>query len=130
MDNSIYTTLTRQTGLMAEMRSVANNVANASTTGYRAESVTFAEHISNLGAGHRSLSMATSAVRQTSVLQGALTNTGGTFDLAIEGEGYFLIQTPNGERLTRAGAFLPDANGDPRIWQYCFTASSTGASAT
>ncbi|RYG91471.1 flagellar hook-basal body complex protein [Loktanella sp. IMCC34160] len=112
MDNAFYTALTRQSGLMAEMQAVANNIANANTTGFRAEGVTFAEHIKALGPNDPSLSMATAAVRQTSTVQGALAQTGGTFDLAIEGEGFFLIQTPQGERLTRAGAFTPNENGD------------------
>ena len=50
--------------------------------------------------------------RKTSFTQGALTQTGGQFDFAIEGDGFFLVQTPQGERLTRAGTFTPNANGD------------------
>ena len=42
MDNAIYASLSRQSGLMAEMRVVANNIANANTTGYRREGVIFA----------------------------------------------------------------------------------------
>lgn len=112
MDNSVYTTLNRQTGLMAEMRVIANNIANAATTGFRAEGVMFAEHVSDLGADIPSLSMASPEARIVSATQGGLTQTGGSFDLAIEGEGYFLIETPLGNRLTRAGAFLPSADGE------------------
>jgi flagellar basal-body rod protein FlgF len=42
MENATYTALTRQSGLMNEMRVVANNIANLSTTGFRAEGVIFA----------------------------------------------------------------------------------------
>lgn len=112
MENATYASLTRQSGLMSEMRTIANNIANASTTGYRAEGITFAEHIAALGPDDASLSMARASVRQTSELQGALTQTGGTFDVAIEGEGFFLIQTAAGERLTRSGNFTPNAEGD------------------
>ncbi|WP_373636862.1 flagellar hook-basal body complex protein [Yoonia sp. BS5-3] len=112
MDNASYTTLTRQSGLMREMQTLANNIANASTTGFRAEEVMFSEHIKALGPSASSLSMATAAVRNTVDTQGTLTQTGGTFDLAIEGDGFFLIETPNGQRLTRAGAFTPNENGD------------------
>lgn len=111
MDNSTYTTLTRQSGLMREMQVVANNIANAATTGFRQEGLIFSEHVSRVEGGE-SLSMATANVRQTSAMQGTLTQTGGTFDLAIEGEGFFLIETPMGERLTRAGSFSPNAAGD------------------
>lgn len=112
MENATYTALTRQSGLMKEMRVVANNIANMSTTGFRTEGVIFAEHVRALGPGDESISMATAAVRDTVLLQGTLSQTGGDFDLAIEGDGFFLIDTPGGERLTRAGAFTPNENGD------------------
>lgn len=112
MENATYAGITRQHGLMAEMRTIANNIANASTTGFKAEEVLFSEHVSRLGGDYASLSMATADVRHTVQTQGGLAQTGGPFDLAIEGEGYFLINTPNGERLTRAGAFTPNGNGD------------------
>ncbi|MEO0929449.1 MAG: flagellar hook-basal body complex protein [Pseudomonadota bacterium] len=112
MDNASYTTLTRQSGLMREMQTLANNIANASTTGFKAEEVIFAEHVKRLGPASPSLSMATASVRDTVMSQGTLSQTGGTFDLAIEGEGFFLIETPQGQRLTRAGAFGPNENGD------------------
>lgn len=112
MDNAGYTALTRQSGLLNELRVVANNIANASTTGFRTEGVIFSEHVKDLGADHSSLSMATARVRDTNQTQGTLNQTNGAFDLAIEGDGFFLIQTPQGERLTRAGHFTPNENGD------------------
>lgn len=112
MENATYAGITRQYGLMDEMRAIANNIANASTTGYKAEELMFSEYISDLGRGHDSLSMATADVWNTVDLQGGLAQTGGTFDLAIEGEGYFLVDTPAGQRLTRAGSFTPNGNGD------------------
>jgi len=112
MENATYTALTRQSGLMNEMRVVANNIANLSTTGFRSEGVIFAEHVKALGPNDPSLSMATATARETLSSQGTLTQTGGSFDLAIEGDGFFLIATPQGERLTRAGAFTPNENGD------------------
>jgi len=112
MDNASYVALTRQSGLLNEMQTLANNIANASTTGFRSESVMFAEHVEALGPDAPSLSMANANVRNTVMTQGALAQTGGTFDLAIEGDGFFLIETPGGSRLTRAGAFGPNQNGD------------------
>ncbi|MFT6676192.1 MAG: flagellar basal-body rod protein FlgF [Sulfitobacter sp.] len=111
MENAGYTTLSRQSGLAREMQIVANNIANMATTGFRAEGLIFSEFVKPLEQD-ASLSMGQGNLRQTSFVQGALTKTGGTFDLAIEGDGYFLIQTPAGERLTRAGAFSPSAEGD------------------
>lgn len=112
MDNAGYVTLTRQTGLLREMRAVANNIANLSTTGYRREAVIFAEFVAAPPDGGPSLSMAEAEARTIDARQGPLEMTGGTFDFAIEGEGYFLVMTPQGERLTRAGAFTPGPEGE------------------
>lgn len=111
MDIANYTTLNRQSGLLREMQTVANNIANAATTGYRQEGLIFAEHVVNVG-NAPSVSMATGKVRNTSFAQGTLTQTGGALDIAIEGDGFFLIETPGGERLTRAGSFAVSAEGD------------------
>lgn len=111
MDSTGYIALTRQSGLMREMQVVANNIANAATTGFRQEGVVFSEFVSSVE-GAPSLSMGQANVRRTSFEQGTLEQTGGTFDLAIEGNGFFLIETAQGERLTRAGGFSPDAAGD------------------
>lgn len=111
MENSGYVTLTRQSGLMRELQVIANNIANQATTGFRQEGVIFSEHVKRIE-GSDSLSMAMGNVRNTSMLQGTLDQTGAPFDLAIEGDGFFLIETPAGQRLTRAGAFTPDANGE------------------
>ena len=111
MDSASYTTLSRQIGLWREMSIVANNVANSATTGYRQEGLVFSEYVKASPDG-RSLSMGHGNVRNTSFTQGALTQTGGTFDFAIEGDGFFLVETPAGERLTRAGNFTPNAAGD------------------
>lgn len=112
MDNQGYIALTRQSGLLREMQVVANNIANISTTGYKSEGVMFSEYIKATGVDNPSISMATGNVRRIVTEQGALSQTNGTFDVAVEGDGYFLIETPEGEHLTRAGHFTPDANGD------------------
>lgn len=112
MDNAGYTSLTRLSGLMREMSVVANNIANISTTGFRSEGLVFAEHIASTGRNDPSLSMASANGRSISEQQGALERTGSEFDLAIEGEGLFLIDTPQGEALTRAGAFIRNEVGE------------------
>lgn len=112
MDTPGYTSLTRQSGLMREMQTVANNIANLSTTGYRREGLIFSEHVKALEPGEPSLSMAHGNAWHTDDAQGPLSPTGGTFDFAIEGEGFFMIETPNGQMLTRAGSFTPSAEGE------------------
>ena len=64
VDNAGYTTLTRQSGLMREMQSVAHNIANMSTTGFRREGVIFSEFVKNLDGEEPSLSMATANTRR------------------------------------------------------------------
>ena len=111
MDAAGYTTLTRQSGLMREMQSVANNIANLSTTGFRREGIVFAEHVRRLD-GDPSLSMAHASARQIDLSQGGLNRTGASFDFAIQGEGFFLIDTADGQQLTRAGSFTPSPEGE------------------
>lgn len=112
MDSAGYTTLTRMVGLNRELQAIANNIANVSTTGFRKEGLLFSEHISALGKDEDSLSMANANVRLTNNAQGPLTPTGGTYDLAIEGDGFFLIDTPDGQALTRNGAFTTNHQGE------------------
>lgn len=112
MESTAYTTLTRQVGLMREMQSVAHNIANMGTAGYRREGVIFSEHIAAVDGPGGSVSMANAQVRNTDLSQAPLTQTGGRFDFAIEGEGFFAVETPEGERLTRAGSFTPNEAGE------------------
>ncbi|MFT6103726.1 MAG: flagellar basal-body rod protein FlgF [Paracoccaceae bacterium] len=107
-----YVTLPRQMGLFQEMQSVANNIANMSTTGFRKEGMIFSEFVRTTESDAGSVSMGTARIRNTQLQQGPLTQTGGTFDFAIEGDGFFLVETPNGERITRAGIFTPNEGGE------------------
>ncbi|TAG27741.1 MAG: flagellar hook-basal body complex protein, partial [Rhodobacterales bacterium] len=50
--------------------------------------------------------------RHVDLGQATISQTGGSFDFAIQGDGFFLIETPEGERLTRAGSFTPSAEGE------------------
>jgi flagellar basal-body rod protein FlgF len=95
---------------MSEMRTIAQNIANSSTVGYRAESLVFSEYIK--ASGEESVSMATARSRFIDTSQGVLDKTGGVFDFAIEGDGFFRIETDNGERLTRAGNFALNVDGE------------------
>ncbi|MCB4456277.1 flagellar hook-basal body complex protein [Leisingera sp. McT4-56] len=111
METAGYATLSRQSGLIREMRVVANNIANSATTGYRQEGLIFSEFVQS-SPGQQSLSMSRANIFNTSMEQGQLTQTAGTFDFAIEGDGFFMVETPQGERLTRSGAFSSNAAGD------------------
>lgn len=81
---------------------VANNLANASTDGFKAERV-FAQLLEGTGAS------APVANAATDLRAGTLRETGGALDLAIEREGFLVVSTPNGERLSRGGTMRLDA---------------------
>lgn len=110
MQITSYATLTRQSGLLREMHIVANNLANMATTGYRQEGIVFSEYVKQIG-NDQSVSMARANTRATSFTQGSLEKTGAALDIALEGDGFFLVQTAHGERLTRSGSFSTDAAG-------------------
>ena len=111
MDSALpYLTLNRQIGLARELDTIANNVANLGTTGFRREGLVFAEFVRAAAPGD-SLSMADLSGRFASDRPGELTVTGGRLDVAIEGEGFFAIRAGEETLLTRAGAFQRSAEG-------------------
>lgn len=112
MSNAIYAALARQTGLMNEMQVVANNIANASTTGYKSDRAVFAEFIAGGRNNLSDLSMGSLAGHSFNMEQGGLRVTGGRLDLAVQGEGFFLVETPQGQMLTRAGHFQLNEQGE------------------
>ena len=95
MDAAGYTTLTRQAGLMREMQAVANNIANISTTGFRREGIIFSEYVKRME-GAPSLSMASASARVVDLSQAGVSQTGGAFDFAFHGDGFFMVETPQG----------------------------------
>lgn len=120
MSNAVYAAIARQDGLAKEMQVIANNLANSGTTGYRASRAVFAELVQFRGAGAPSLSMGHLAGNYYQEAEGALRQTGADLDLAIQGDGFFRIETPQGVRLTRAGHMqispegqLIDGTGNP-----------------
>lgn len=112
MSNSIYATLARQDGLLKELQVVANNLANTNTTGYKTDRAVFAEYLVNTGTETPSLSMGALAGHAFDLTQGTVKFTGGQFDFAIQGDGFFALQTPDGQRLTRAGSFQLSSTGE------------------
>lgn len=111
MDSASIVSVTRQSGLKNELRIIANNIANAATTGFRREGMAFSEYVAQME-DQTGLSMARGNVRVMSADEGPLNHTGGTLDFAIQGEGYFQIETPDGPALSRAGSFLSGPAGE------------------
>jgi flagellar basal-body rod protein FlgF len=85
----------------------ANNIANASTVGFRGERVTFREAMGK--ARSADVTLVDGGTARSDGEAGALQQTGNPLDCALEGDGMFAVDTPQGERYTRAGNFQLDA---------------------
>ena len=92
---------------------IANNLANANTPGFQ-KLVSRVEQGAPVGVGPAAATRgrAISVSMFTSTAQGPLESTGNPLDVALMGDGYFLIETPDGPRLSRDGAFALSAEGD------------------
>ncbi|WP_422376501.1 flagellar basal-body rod protein FlgF [Roseibium sp.] len=94
MQSALYVALSAQVALSNRLETVARNVANMNTAGYRADEVKFAELISK--AGQDQVSFATGGEIYISRQSGSLNKTDNPLDLAVEGEAWFAIRSPNG----------------------------------
>lgn len=117
MENPSYIALSMQNGLRRQMEVIANNLANVSTAGFRADRVMFSSLVAgpNSPQGLAGPGAQISFVDQpTSFLDnrdGPLTKTDNALDLAINGDAYFVVEGPDGPRYTRNGAFRLDRDG-------------------
>lgn len=114
MDNTMYVALSRQMTLRREMDIIANNIANSDTTGFKVEMAmvkTDPADRARMVDGPKSLKFVIDDGVIRDFSQGALRRTGATFDLAIEGQGFFKVQANGGERYTRDGRFTLGADG-------------------
>jgi len=84
---------------------IANNLANATTSGFKKEIAVF--HTSTNGETRGQSVLLTA----TSFVQGTLVKTENPLDMAIEGDGFFVVETDDGEMYTRSGAFVKDGEG-------------------
>lgn len=110
METPIYIALSRQMTLRQQMDVVANNIANASTPGFKAEMLLLTEVELPAERGTE-LSYVQDFATARDFSAGPLRATGNDLDLAIQGDGFFSVQTPDGVRYTRVGRFQLDANG-------------------
>lgn len=94
---------------------LANNLANATTAGYKADRESYNSYVSlEAYDGPSGNLLAVAPVIESNWIdysQGPLVGTGNPLDLALSGEGFFAVEGPSGMRLTRNGAFLTDRDG-------------------
>jgi flagellar basal-body rod protein FlgF len=107
MDRLVYTALSGLKGQMSAQAAIANNIANASTTGYRADRVAFEQLMLQGGGGLASRAPTSEEVRDADRHAGAMQKTGRDLDIAVAGENdWIAVQSPDGEEAyTRRGDF-------------------------
>jgi flagellar basal-body rod protein FlgF len=112
MDAAIYKALSGAITQMRKLEVASQDLANVNTSGYKGQRLAFNEVLASRPApGPRSGGFVAVGDQRTNFLQGQHQGTGNPFHLAIEGEGYFVVDTPRGERYTRSGTFTLSADG-------------------
>jgi flagellar basal-body rod protein FlgG len=122
MSDGIYTALSGSLAQQHSLDVIANNVANASTAGFRGDRVVFGELLAGAQAKGAPVDPRQSAPLRTDqfvrveentldATGGALRKTGNTLDVALNGDGFFKVRTAQGDRLTRAGNFMMREGG-------------------
>lgn len=110
MDNSSYIALSRQRAISNEMTLIANNIANANTTGFKREALVFQEFVQKPSHDSHRVSYAYDVGTARDIRDGSLQSTGNSLDVALTGSGYFTVETPAGPRYTRNGHFQLNAD--------------------
>ncbi|MCI0736215.1 MAG: flagellar hook protein FlgE [Beijerinckiaceae bacterium] len=109
--NASVSGMNAQANLLA---TVSENISNSNTTGYKQASTLFRDIVDQFGnTGDYTAGGVTTLVRYKVSEQGGLTGTSSATDIAIQGNGFFLVEDSNGATfLTRAGSFVEDASGN------------------
>jgi flagellar basal-body rod protein FlgF len=116
MDTPGYIVLSRLAAQQRATDVLAANIANADTPGYKANETVFATQLAaqqgiDTARGGRELAFAIDRATYRDFSPGPQRTTGNPLDIAIGGEGFFVLQTPQGDRYTRAGRFTLNAEG-------------------
>jgi flagellar basal-body rod protein FlgF len=116
MERGLYIAASGMLAEMARQDQLANDLANASTPGYKADRVAqraFGDLLLSDSADGTTVGPGSAIDKQqTDLRQQALRDTGEPLDLAIQGDGWFGVRTPDGIRYTRNGSFTADAKGN------------------
>ena len=110
MQSALYVALSAQVALERRLNTVANNVANINTGGFRADEIKFEEVLSTTA--KEAVSFASSGENFISRKAGPLNKTDNPLDVAIQGDGWLSFSAPNGTAYTRDGRLKMTENGD------------------
>ncbi len=113
MDAGIFSAVSGSLAAQTRLDALANNLANANTVGFKAERVLQrAERAGDVAPAPNTVpTPVTREHVETDFSQGSINRSGNPLDVAIAGEGFFVVQTDRGERLTRSGDFSIDSAG-------------------
>jgi flagellar basal-body rod protein FlgF len=112
MDAAMYKALSGAVAQTRRLEATAQDLANVNTSGYKGQRLSFSEVLANrLPPDERPGGLVAVAGQRTNLGQGAIQGTGNPFNLALEGDGFFVVQTSRGERYTRNGAFTLRTDG-------------------
>lgn len=117
MENAQLISLSRQIALQRQMDVVANNLANITTTGFKASDLMFEDYLmpvardNDYGGFDRSLHYTQDWSTVHDMTAGAIEQTGNPLDVALMGDGFLSVETAAGPRYTRSGALQIDAGG-------------------
>lgn len=117
MENAQLISLSRQVALQRQMDVVANNIANLNTTGFKAENLLFEEYIMPTARDNdfptldKPLSYTQDWATINNFATGTITQTGNPYDIALDGGGFLVVDTPDGERYTRNGSLQINNKG-------------------
>lgn len=110
MRGNLYVSLSGQIALQKRLETLASNIANMNTPGFRAEGVTFSTVLSKTG--ERPSAFVSTGNTYITRTQGAPMKTDNPLDVAIQGDAWMAIKTPDGVAYTRDGRMQMTANGD------------------
>jgi flagellar basal-body rod protein FlgF len=109
MQNGLYVSLSAQISLERRLETIAANIANANTPGYRVDGVSFSTELAK--AGDARIAFVDAGRDYVSRRAGPLINTGNPLDMAIQGDGWFAVQSGGQTVYTRDGRMKMDENG-------------------
>ena len=112
MQNGLYVALSAEVALDRRLETIADNIANMNTVGYRSTGVSFETEV--IRAGDSAMTYVSPGADYLSRRAGGLVKTDNAFDFAIQGDGWFGIQTPSGTAYTRDGRARVDESGTLR----------------
>jgi flagellar basal-body rod protein FlgF len=110
MESASYVSMSRQQVLEQAMEVIANNLANASTNGFKERQAIFEDFVQT-GIPGQKVDYVKDAGTTRDVRQGDMKVTGNPLDAALEGDGYYALQTAAGTRYTRASSFHTTPSG-------------------